>query len=138
MVMNGDIGLIKSIEINKDQELFMIVSFEENDVLYKREDLDEINLAYAVSIHKSQGSEYKIVMMPMVRAYMHMLKKELLYTAITRAKEYLIIFGDMQLLTYAANSRSEKRQTTLAMRLSKATNDDDQDEDEDLSPYDFM
>ncbi|MFP4187730.1 MAG: ATP-dependent RecD-like DNA helicase, partial [Acholeplasmataceae bacterium] len=138
MVMNGDIGSIKALRVDKDQEAFMVVDFEDNEVIYKREDLDELNLAYAVSIHKSQGSEYRIVMMPMVRTYMHMLKKELIYTAITRAKEYLIILGDMELLTYAANSRSEKRKTTLAMRLSEPTERQDLEDEDELSPYDFM
>jgi exodeoxyribonuclease V alpha subunit len=136
-IMNGDIGVIKSIEINEDNETFVIVSYDDNDVLYEKQDLDEINLAYAISIHKSQGSEYKIVMMPMVKSYMHMLKKELIYTAITRAKQYLIILGDMKLLIYAANHLSNKRQTTLALRLNE-----EQakyiDEDDQLTPYDFM
>ena len=136
-IMNGDIGVIKSIETNEDNETFVIVSYDDNDVLYEKQDLDEINLAYAISIHKSQGSEYKIVMMPMVKSYMHMLKKELIYTAITRAKQYLIILGDMKLLIYAANHLSNKRQTTLALRLNE-----EQakyiDEDDQLTPYDFM
>jgi exodeoxyribonuclease V alpha subunit len=136
-IMNGDIGVIKSIEINEDNETFVIVSYDDNDVLYEKQDLDEINLAYAISIHKSQGSEYKIVMMPMVKSYMHMLKKELIYTAITRAKQYLIILGDMKLLIYAANHLSNKRQTTLALRLNEEQAEYI-DQDDQLTPYDFM
>ena len=136
LIMNGDIGVIKSIETNEEKDTFVIVSYEDNDVLYDKQDLDEINLAYAISIHKSQGSEYKIVMMPMVKSYMHMLKKELIYTAITRAKQYLIILGDMKLLIYAANHLSNKRQTTLALRLNDSTiREDDEDH---ITPYDFM
>ena len=137
LIMNGDIGVIKSITTNEEKETYVIVSFDDNDVLYEKQDLDEISLAYAISIHKSQGSEYKIVMIPMVKSYMHMLKKELIYTAITRAKQYLIILGDMKLLIYAANHLSNKRQTTLALRL----NEDIEilkHEDDDISPYDFM
>ena len=137
LIMNGDIGVIKSIETNDDNDTFVIVSYDDNDVLYEKQDLDEINLAYAISIHKSQGSEYKIVMMPMVKSYMHMLKKELIYTAITRAKQYLIILGDMKLLIYAANHLSNKRQTTLALRLNEEQADY-MEEDDQLSPYDFM
>ncbi len=137
LIMNGDIGVIKSIETNEENDTFVIVSYDDNDVLYEKQDLDEINLAYAISIHKSQGSEYKIVMMPMVKSYMHMLKKELIYTAITRAKQYLIILGDMKLLIYAANHLSNKRQTTLALRLNQEIIDQ-MEEDDQLTPYDFM
>ncbi len=137
LIMNGDIGVIKSIDTNEENDTFVIVSYDDNDVLYEKQDLDEINLAYAISIHKSQGSEYKIVMMPMVKSYMHMLKKELIYTAITRAKQYLIILGDMKLLIYAANHLSNKRQTTLALRLNQEIIDQ-MEEDDQLTPYDFM
>jgi len=139
LIMNGDIGVVKTIKMNHQNEPYMIVSFDDNDVMYEKGDLEELNLAYCVSIHKSQGSEYKIVMIPMVRAHMHMLKKELIYTAITRAKRYLIILGDMNLLIYAANHLSEKRQTTLSKRLnSDLPLHDENDELETLSPYDFM
>lgn len=140
LIMNGDIGVIKDIKINASDEPYMIVSYDDNDVMYEKADLEEINLAYAISIHKSQGSEYKIVMMPMIKGYMHMLKKELIYTAMTRAKKFLIILGDMQLLIYAANHLSEKRQTTLAKRLSHQIEHESEIEDplDALSPYDFM
>lgn len=140
LIMNGDIGVIKDIKVNASDEPYMIVSYDDNDVMYEKADLEEINLAYAISIHKSQGSEYKIVMMPMIKGYMHMLKKELIYTAMTRAKKFLIILGDMQLLIYAANHLSEKRQTTLAKRLAQQIDHQIEEEDplDELSPYDFM
>ena len=140
LIMNGDIGIVKDIRVNSQDEQYMVVTFDDNDVMYDKSDLDELNLAYAISIHKSQGSEYKIVMIPMVRSYMHMLKKELIYTAITRAKRFLILLGDMNLLVYAANHISEKRQTTLALRLNHTINNEFESEDplEELSPYDFM
>lgn len=140
LIMNGDIGVIKDIKQNASDESYMIVSYDDNDVMYEKADLEEINLAYAISIHKSQGSEYKIVMMPMIKGYMHMLKKELIYTAMTRAKKYLIILGDMQLLIYAANHLSEKRQTTLSKRLSDEITSEIEVDDplDELSPYDFM
>ena len=137
MIMNGDIGIIKDIRFNQKDEKVMIVTFDDHEVMYEQSDLDELNLAYAISIHKSQGSEYKIVIIPMVRHYMHMLKKELIYTAITRAKRYLLVLGDMQLLIYAANHLSEKRQTTLSSRLNNQIQHRDEI-DEELSPYDFM
>jgi len=140
LIMNGDIGIVKDIKVNSQDEQYMVVTFDDNDVMYDKGDLDELNLAYAISIHKSQGSEYKIVMIPMVRSYMHMLKKELIYTAITRAKRFLILLGDMNLLVYAANHISEKRQTTLALRLNHTIENEFENEDplEELSPYDFM
>ncbi len=139
LIMNGDIGIVKSIKYNSSNDQYMIVSFDDNDVMYEKVDLDELNLAYAISIHKSQGSEYKIVMIPMIRNYMHMLKKELIYTAITRAKRYLIILGDMNLLVYAANHLSEKRQTTLAHRINHQIESPEiKDDLDELSPYDFM
>lgn len=118
-VMNGDIGYIKTIGKTKDGRDFLVIDFDGNEVAYEKGDLDNINLAYAMSIHKSQGSEYKIVILPLVKNYIHMLKKELLYTAITRAKDFLIILGDMQLLIYAANHLADQRQTTLKHRLEK-------------------
>ncbi|WP_051615863.1 SF1B family DNA helicase RecD2 [Haploplasma modicum] len=117
-IMNGDIGYITTISKNSNNEDFVIINFDGQEVNYSKADLENISLAYAMSVHKSQGSEYKIVILPLVRTYMHMLKKELLYTAITRAKNYLIILGDLNLLVYAANHLSEKRQTTLKLRLS--------------------
>ena len=139
LIMNGDIGVIKDIKYNAQDDPYLVVSYDDNDVMYEKVDLDEINLAYAISIHKSQGSEYKIVMMPMVKGYMHMLKKELIYTAMTRAKKFLIILGDMQLLIYAANHLSEKRQTTLSVRLKgEVESQIEEDPLDELSPYDFM
>jgi exodeoxyribonuclease V alpha subunit len=119
LIMNGDLGVIKDIRYNSSDQPYLMVSYAQNDVTYEKADLEDLNLAYAMSIHKSQGSEYPIVIIPMVRNFIHMLKKELIYTAITRAKKYLIFLGDMQLLIYAANHLSEKRKTTLAKRLNE-------------------
>ena len=141
LIMNGDIGKIEDIFLNSQNEQVVKVKFDDNIVLYDKGDLDELNLAYAMSIHKSQGSEYKIVMMPMIKSYMHMLKKELIYTAITRAKEYLIMIGDMPLLVYASTHLANRRQTTLALRLCQKFDNidvDDVSELDDVSPYDFM
>lgn len=132
MVMNGDIGVIKDIRYSTDNEKYLVVDFDGNEVNYLKSDLDLLNLAYALTIHKSQGSEYQVVIMPMVKAFTHMLKKELIYTAITRAKKYLIILGDMKLLIYAANHLAEKRKTTLKLRLTN------EEQDTEISPYDFM
>ncbi|VEU82301.1 SF1B family DNA helicase RecD2 [Acholeplasma hippikon] len=144
-VMNGDIGVIDDIILGEKNTLLMKVVFDSTIVYYEQADLENINLAYVVSIHKSQGSEYKIVFLPIIKSYLHMLKKELIYTAITRAKEYLLILGDMKLLRYASNQLAEKRHTKLKERLieNEVVVEDNFDEDlEDptihLSPYDFM
>ncbi|CCV64556.1 ATP-dependent exoDNAse (Exonuclease V), alpha subunit [Alteracholeplasma palmae J233] len=134
-VMNGDIGLVTEFSYDNDSKPFLEVSFDETKVRYYKQDLEELNLAYAISIHKSQGSEYPIVILPVVRQYMHMLKKELIYTAITRAKKYLLILGNMEILKFASNQLAEKRKTMLAQRLSSMNQVNDSD---DISPYDFL
>src|SRR5690554_5757473 len=152
-VMNGDIGVIKKIRKNDKAHKVLEVSFDGHLVLYEQSDLDQLNLAYVISIHKSQGSEYKIVFLPIIKSYMHMLKKELIYTAITRAKSHLLILGDLRLLQYASNQLVEKRHTMLKNRLQHdpkshdlfdVLNDEEDDDtlDEDtldnLSPWDLM
>lgn len=133
MIMNGDVGVIKEIRVSATNETIIKITFDDQDVYFDRSDLENVNLAYAISIHKSQGSEYKIVLLPLVKSYLNMLKKELIYTAMTRAKNYLIVLGDMQLLLYAANHLSEKRSTTLSLRLKE-----DGETEAELSPYDFL
>lgn len=131
-VMNGDMGKIVSIsEVNN--QTIITIDFDGYRVEYEKADLDQINLAYAISIHKSQGSEYKMVIMPLSRSYLHMFKKELIYTAMTRAKSMLLLIGDSSLLMYAANHQSEKRQTLLNQFFSQELK-----EENTLSPYDFM
>lgn len=139
-VMNGDIGVIKDIIKTEKDTLLMLISFDEGVATYEQADLENINLAYVISIHKSQGSEYKIVFLPIIKPYMHMLKKELIYTAITRAKEYLLILGDMNLLRYASNQMTEKRHTMLKDRLNQKEIQTIEEKDpyQDLSPYDLM
>lgn len=142
-IMNGDIGKILNIYKNEKEVSIMDVKFDEQIVSFESADLEYLNLAYVISIHKSQGSEYKIVFLPIIRAYLHMLKKELIYTAITRAKQFLLILGDMNLLQYASNQLVSKRNTKLVERLKGEMSDlDDEskdfDESDHLSPYDFM
>lgn len=138
-VMNGDIGKITSIYTTKENEKVLIVKYQETDVLYSSLDLDELTLAYAISIHKSQGSEYKIVFIPLVKSYSIMLRKELLYTAITRAKSYLYLIGQINLIGYASGKLNKKRQTKLNRYLLDNDETDDKEAPNDkFSPYDFM
>lgn len=136
-VMNGDIGVVSGIVFDSKDKPTIYVNFDGRDLSYAKSDLDQINLAYAISIHKSQGSEYPIVIIPIVKNYIHMLRKELLYTAITRAKAYLFLMGDVDLMIYASNRETAKRQSTLVMRLSSEI-EDKKEEVDDINPYDFM
>ena len=153
-VFNGDIGKITAIfweKENVEGEDQVIVSFEEDDVTYTRQDLLNITHAYCISIHKSQGSEFPIVVMPVDRAYRRMLRKNLLYTAMTRAKQSLIICGDQTaFLEGVTTIDTNERYTTLVERLTGVFTDEGYRErleedleeqalgDEDVSPFDFM
>ena len=115
-VMNGDVGEIIRIT-SAGAKSAVLVDFDGNEVAYNREDLSALTHAYAMSIHKSQGSEYPVVIMPITRAYWIMLQRKLIYTGITRAKKSLILIGDYQALEYAAKNQGSVRQTTLNERL---------------------
>lgn len=112
-VFNGDIGYIRYI--NDGQ---VSVCFPDIDAVYERSELDELHLAYAMSVHKSQGSEYPIVIMPLTAGHHIMLQRNLLYTAITRAKERVILLGTRAALNTAlGNDRTRRRYSLLAERL---------------------
>ena len=132
--MNGDIGTVHKIIRNDSEEYQLVVSYDGNEVVYNKNDLDQITLAYAISVHKSQGSEYKIVIMPLVETYSHMLKKELIYTGITRAKNVLLIIGEPETLIKASNKKSTQRQTLLSFFLKNKN----QKNKKTMSPYDFL
>ncbi len=95
-VMNGDQGIV----IGLTDDNVIIVDFMGIEVSYKTSELINLKHAFAMSIHKSQGSEYKVVIMPIYRSYSIMLKRKLLYTGVTRAKEKLIFFGDLSAFKY--------------------------------------
>lgn len=117
-VFNGDIGFIQ--DINKDK---VQVEFVDRSVSYAKNELNELTLAYASSVHKSQGSEYKVVIIPLSTSHYIMLQRNLLYTAITRAKEKVILIGSKKALTTAVQSnRTQRRFTLLAERLAKKLN----------------
>ena len=116
-VFNGDIGIIKYIEV-KDNKTLIHIDFESNLVKYSPKDLNKIKHAYIISIHKSQGSEFDIVVMPISMNYKRMLYKKLIYTGITRAKKKLILIGSKQAFIYAINNNNEyKRKTTLLDKI---------------------
>jgi exodeoxyribonuclease V alpha subunit len=114
-VFNGDIGTISRINL-EDQEVR--VRFEDKEITYDFSELDELTLAYAISVHKSQGSEYPAVVMPILTQHFIMLQRNLLYTAITRAKKLLILVGTKQALAIAVkNNKVLGRYTGLKAKL---------------------
>ncbi len=115
-VMNGDVGEVIGISYkneNEEKEDRLIACFDSKEVSYKKGDLQNLTHAYCVSVHKSQGSEYPIVILPMTHAYHVMLQKKLIYTAITRAKKSLIIIGEYLALDKGVKNEGDERQTTL-------------------------
>ncbi|MGX7405614.1 exodeoxyribonuclease V alpha subunit [Aerococcus urinaehominis] len=115
-IFNGDLGQIVSIffanEVaSKTDE--MVVAFDDLEVTYSRDDFKELTLAYCTSIHKAQGSEFPIVILPMVNQYSRMLKRNLVYTAITRAKQSLIMCGEKSAWIQAIQSVGGQRLTLL-------------------------
>ena len=117
-VFNGDIGQITAIETKKGAKGATItIDFDGNEVNYHRMEWNQIQLAYAISIHKSQGSQFKMVLMPVVRQFSRMLQRNLVYTAITRAADKLVLLGEAQAMALAVHNVGTNRQTTLLNRL---------------------
>ena len=115
-VFNGDIGVVEDVDL---EERTLSVSFDGRSVEYDVTELDELVLAYATTIHKSQGSEYPIVVMPVLMNHFVMLQRNLIYTGITRAKRILVIVGTKKALGYAVrNVTAGDRNTLLKRRLS--------------------
>ncbi|SFD56888.1 ATP-dependent DNA helicase, RecD/TraA family [Lentibacillus persicus] len=146
-IYNGDIGKVVAIfeeDENVDNIEQLVVDFEGKEVVYERKDYANITHAYCISIHKSQGSEFPIVILPVVSAYNRMLKKNLLYTAITRSKKSLIICGQYQAFLRGTQTLdSNRRYTTLQKQLHERLTTVDESEqpvieEEDMTPYDFM
>ncbi|MBW2608691.1 MAG: ATP-dependent RecD-like DNA helicase, partial [Deltaproteobacteria bacterium] len=114
-IFNGDIGRIKAI-FSENQEV--IICFDGRDMSYDYSELDEIVLAYAVSIHKSQGSEYPVVVLPVMTQHYILLQRNLIYTAITRGKRLVVMIGTRKALAIGVNNnKTRKRYTRLKYRL---------------------
>ena len=115
-VFNGDIGRIRAID-TENQEV--MIYFDGRDVPYDYTDLDEIVLAYAVSIHKSQGSEYAAVIMPILTQHYILLQRNLVYTGVTRGRKLVVMVGMKRALAIGVkNDKTQKRYTHLRERLS--------------------
>lgn len=111
-VYNGDIGIIKEIKTAPKKEI--IIDFDGNIVKYTPSNFNNFRLAYAISIHKAQGSEFDVVIIPIVRNFNKMLYRKLIYTGITRSKKKLYLIGDVNALKYAvSNNNSDIRRTSI-------------------------
>lgn len=117
-VFNGDIGVISAID---SDEAVVRVAFDGRLVSYERAELDQLTHAYAVSVHKSQGSEYAAIVIPLVPQHYMMLQRSLLYTAVTRGKKLVVIVGSKRAVALAVqNADARRRYTWLAERVRAA------------------
>ena len=121
-VFNGDLGYIREVDT---EDRMLTVDFDGKKVEYDVTELDELTLAYATTIHKAQGSEYPIVVMPVLMTHFVMLQRNLIYTGITRAKKICVLIGAMKALAYAVRNVSVlKRNTSLRERLNPSLTTD--------------
>ncbi|SFS97368.1 SF1B family DNA helicase RecD2 [Marininema halotolerans] len=108
-VYNGDMGHVSALEPDARQDDPVLwVQFDRQEVPYKRSQLNQLSLAYACSVHKAQGSEFEIVIFPLLMSYRRMLQRNLIYTGITRAKSYLILCGETDALALGVKSRDKE------------------------------
>lgn len=117
---NGDIGFIRKISRNEHGELKITIVFSDSRVVeYGLADMEHIELAYATTIHKAMGSEFEVVIVPVIRSHMRMWQKNLIYTAVTRAREKVVLVGERWVLFQAIHKEAEKRNTMLGERICK-------------------
>lgn len=122
-VFNGDIGTVSFVDL---EERELKVDFDGREITYDVTELDELVLAYATTIHKAQGSEFPIVVMPVSMSHFVMLQRNLIYTGVTRAKKVLVLIGEKRAVSYAVkNDRTTERNTKLARRLRGDHRDSD-------------
>ena len=115
-VFNGDIGRVVDIDTDAQE---LTVDFDDRPVTYPREGLDQLSLAYAITVHKSQGSEYPVVIVPVTTQHYMMLQRNLLYTAVTRGRDLVILVGTRRAVEIAVtNAGAHQRYTGLARRLN--------------------
>ncbi|MED4289043.1 ATP-dependent RecD-like DNA helicase [Priestia megaterium] len=152
-VFNGDMGEIVSVffaKENTEKQDMLVISYEGNEVTYTKQDFNQITHAYCCSIHKSQGSEFPIVVLPIVKSYYRMLRRNLLYTAVTRSKQFLILCGEDEAFQLGVSRNEDSvRQTNLQHLLRESLDNDIEDPEipfmkdanigmENVTPYDFM
>ncbi|NHM75800.1 ATP-dependent RecD-like DNA helicase [Staphylococcus sp. 11007852] len=158
-IFNGDIGVIVGIFWAKENVLnkdVVIVDYEGNEITYLKSDLTELTHAYCTSIHKAQGSEFPIVIMPIVKQYFRMLQKPILYTGLTRAKQSLVFLGDSDAFNIGLKTEGQVRLTRQQSFLEQYFNSEETSSEvisltedtmysidpminmQNVSPYDFM
>ena len=116
-VFNGDVGTISAIDLEEQE---VVVQFTERQVSYDYADLSELALAWAVTVHKSQGSEYPVVIFPVFMQHYVLLSRNLVYTGLTRAKQLAILVGPTKAIGLAVNRIMDRqRYTALAERLKR-------------------
>lgn len=139
-IFNGDIGVIQGIFWAKENELnkdVLVVDFDGNEITFTKQDMMELTHAYCTSIHKAQGSEFPIVIMPVVKQYYRMLQRPIIYTGLTRAKQSLVFLGDSQAFDIGMQTYGQVRMTRMAQLLrdyfgteiSETTNETENDKD---------
>lgn len=141
--MNGDVGRVVGLKKEDDKYAGVTVLFDVGKVDYSLDELEDLAHAYAISIHKAQGSEFDLVIVLFSNQHYIMLKRKLIYTSITRAKKYLLMLGNIQSLYYGVKRIEPKRKTKLVERINAEdefvmTDDFDDSEMVNLSPYDFL
>jgi exodeoxyribonuclease V alpha subunit len=115
-VFNGDIGQITKIDLVERE---VTVRFDQREVVYDFGELDEVSLAYAITIHKSQGSEFPAVVIPLATQHYLLLQRNLVYTGVTRGKKLVVLIGQRKALAIAVkNNRTENRFSGLLTRLA--------------------
>ena len=143
-IMNGDIGIISNFKYKDFKINGLTVLFDSMYVDYTLEEIEDLSLAYAISIHKAQGSEFDLVIMPISTKYYIMLKRKLIYTAVTRAKNSLIIIGDARAMKMGVDRVEQNRKTILKDEIIKLLHTDietnivDFNIDDELSAFDTL
>ncbi|HPV08157.1 MAG TPA: ATP-binding domain-containing protein, partial [Aggregatilineales bacterium] len=116
-VFNGDVGRIRAMDFTNQE---MTVQFDDRQVVYDFTEAPDLMHAYAISVHRSQGSEYPAVVMPIITSHYMLLQRNLLYTAVTRAKKLVVLVGSKKAIAIAVkNDAVSRRYTALATRLSE-------------------
>ncbi len=116
-VFNGDLGRILAVDLEENR---LAVLFDGRTVEYDAQELDELSLAYAISIHKSQGSEYPAVIVPLAVQHYLLLQRNLLYTAVTRGRKLVVLIAEDKALKMAVHVlHADKRITRLAERIAQ-------------------
>jgi len=143
-VMNGDIGFVLNLKTENDEYTGLTVMYDFGSVDYTKDEMEDLTHAFAISIHKAQGSEFDCAIIPFSYRYYVMLKRKLIYTAVTRAKRFLIMMGSIEAFVHGIAGIEAKRKTKLLERIKNnlslqlTIEDLNVSEMEEITPYDFM